>query len=254
MLSAVKINSEYGRVRFPLDDLKPLSDFYSFRNVSLQITKAAILPLNTIALDYDRHLSKFDPEKDDELPPYDWDAALSRAWESFSKLAVRGFSTSLIRKLFEEYSLKNWSIKLTDQLSKDVQKSLVRKLRKYSRAGACQRIFSTSIFSNALTYLSFVIYDSGLDFWNHFLKSYKAACSNKGVVNSILAFDLPLLLFKFSKKLALQSLSLVSQAAGFAAGSYLETNYGGIAGSLIFELTANFLFVALIPMDDKEEK
>lgn len=240
-----------------LDDFKPFSSVFSTYNISMQLAKAALLPTNILLNDFNAYMDQFDPndpEYNDDIPPYDWDTAANKFLHSFVLDGCKFFVTSILRKIFEEYALHNYSMKFTDQLTKNVAKSLVRKdirLGLDQRLEVCRRIFFTAFRASSLTYLSLLIYDSAIVTLQHCHVVYKAIVEDKKDVGDALwAFDLPALIVKIAKKGIFQLTSLTAQAAGYAAGSYFNLKYGGAVGSTTFELLAGLLLSRFITTND----
>jgi hypothetical protein len=239
-----------------LDDFKPFSSVFTVYNVSMQLAKAALLPTNILLNDFNTYMDQFgsNPDFNDEIPPYDWDTAINKFLNSFVFDGCRFFITSVLRKVFEEYALHNYSMKFSDQLTKDISKSLVRKsirLGDDQRLEVCRRMFFTSFRASSLTYVSFLVYDSALITFQHLRVVYKAIFEDKkDLGNALWAFDLPSLIVKIVKKSVFQLTSLSAQAAGYATGSYFNLKYGGTVGSAVFEILAGLLLSQFITTND----
>lgn len=241
-----------------LDDFKPFATVFGFKNVSLQLTKAVILPLNILLNEFNLYMDQYKDTDPDDIPPYDWNTAFTKFYRSVAYDGTRFLMTSVIRKALEEYSLHNFSMKVTDQFTKDIAKSLIRKDARFGveqRMEVCRRMFFTTGRATSLTYLSFFIYDSAYVTIQHIVKAYNALIHDgKSVGEALVALDLPSLLWKITKKLIFQTTSLTSQSLGYAVGSYFNLKYGGLVGGTIFELLASLMLSQFISTNDEPVK
>lgn len=209
--------------RPPFEDMQPLSSAFSTRNVSKNIALAGIIAANQTLLEYDRHMQL---ETSDEYngEVFDWDSSISRSVAKFQYDVMRLQSTSVVRKLIELYSLENMPTKFTSRITKDVAKSLRRKLLKFSQWDAAQRIFYTSLWANAPTYVSMLVFD----FAEHVVRSmysmYQHLSQNKAVSLQVVGNGLINFLGKLSvlllKKGIVYTACWTASATGYSLGCY----------------------------------
>lgn len=199
-----------------MEDLKPFSDFFTVKNVTIQFTKSILIPANTIVFEYNNFLMKVMEEKDmNKEEEFLWEDCLKRNWHAFISSAKRFYSVSFIKKVIESIVEKYIPLKYADKLTKDVTKSMFRKCAKYTKFEACRRIFSTSIWANAILLYSSFLYDFSVSLHSQWP-------SGKDVTLSRKASFIALLLLK---KSLIFSLSLCSSSLGFAVGAYFNIKY-----------------------------
>lgn len=238
-----------------LDDFKPFATVFGSKNVTLQLFKAVILPLNIMLNEFNLFMDQYKDTDPNDIPPYDWNTAFTKFYRSVAYDGTRFMTTSVIRKALEEYSLHNFSLKVTDQFTKDIYKSLLRKDARFGvtqRMEVCRRMFWTTGRATSLTYAAFFIYDSVVVTLQHLWKAYQAVAKDgKSVGEALVALDLPALVWKITKKFIFQATSLTSQSLGYAVGSYFHLKYGGLVGGTIFELFASLLLSQFISTNDE---
>lgn len=139
---------------------------------------------------------------------------------------MKFYSTTIVKKCFELYAKFNFSSKLADKFTKDVSKSFHRKLVKFNRVVACQKIFNTSIFSSFLFHFSSLTSETIMK-----LSSFLLNKENHSRIHIIYSLQW------LSQKMIITSASLISSSFGYAIGGYfLGIQYGAPVGSLMFEL------------------
>jgi len=189
-----------------LDDMKPFSDFFTLKNITLQLSKALLIPANTVTFEYNNFLLE---ERDDD---FDWKGCMERNFGSFLSSAKRCLSTSFLKKIFETLIQKYLSPKYCDKLSKDLSKSMLRKIIKFSRFTACKKIFFTALWGNSLFSASCFVFDVAAYMTSPRNKSDSTLqCLRRGTV-------------WITRKTGYSALSLVSTSLGFAIGAYFNVS------------------------------
>jgi len=240
-----------------LEDFKPLSDVFTVSNLVKQVMKGALIPLNLFMMEFNRYLDRLDRYQSEGStglePQFDYDAAIARFTKKFYPDAIRFYLTSIIRKLLEEYCLYHYSPGIADLLTKDLQRSLLRKYRRnpHSRMLVSQQIFITSLQCNFLTYTALWLYDIGKMFYDarkKFYGEWKRRKHEKTIIK-VVQFAQQILI-EIMKKTGFHVLSSVSSSFGYAVGSYVNLKYGSVVGGLLCEAIAMNAFTLIVGSDD----
>jgi hypothetical protein len=216
-----------------LEDCKPLMTVFTPKNITTQLLKAALIPANLVMLDYNNHVLECEKNGDDI--DFDWKTCLEKHFAKFQLEAQKAVSVSVLKKFLEEFAILGLPAKIADKLSKNIDKSLVRKRTKFARLVAGQRIFQTALWSNAMQYGSLCLYDVCYRTGESLV-----ACAKKwraeGMRAALVTFPALELLVFSSKKLLYYALCWGSSSAGYALGSCVHEHFGGLVGSLLFEV------------------
>lgn len=229
--------------RTKLSDHKPITDLFTAKSLFTIFLRAILLPMNVVLDEYNRFLmlqeKKFKAGEIDEIEEFDWNRVLHSNYNKFLTELCRIFSASFIKKVLEELCIDNYSLKIADKLTKDIQKSVVRKaVRLSDRYVVCQQIFYTSLWGGALGFGSFLIYDIGYRFVEA-IQQFYTVWKKRGLIEACKQWPVVDLTVFGAKKVILSVTSLTSSSLGFALGSYCNVQYGGQVGSLLFELLAS---------------
>lgn len=170
-----------------------------------------------------------------QVPPVkepDWYAlTMNKYFPQFSSLLRKLYLSSVVKKLFELYALYNFPERLTDKLTKDINKSYLRKLLKMNRFEASRKIFYTSLVGNFFTYSSTLTVDVLLE-----LVSYSLNFSTKRSWREIQT-DVWGGVTWTSKKIVQSVVSCTGLAVGVSIGGYLSgSTFGTNVGGMLFEL------------------
>jgi hypothetical protein len=114
---------------------------------------------------------------------------------------------------------------------------MTRKIAKYSRAVASQKILFTSLWGSAINYSAFIIYDTSYILFGP-LKEIILECYHKGISAAAKKLQQIRVITPIAKKLMIFGLSWISSSAGFAIGSYINLKYGGPLTSMLLDLLA----------------
>lgn len=250
LFNSTKVVEDVSTTHELLADFKPWTDALTVANLVKQVMKGALLPLNLFMMDFNRYLDRLDRHRAEDIdepePQFDYDSAIERFNKKFFPDAIRFYLTSIIRKLLDEYCLYHYSARTVDMLTKDLQRSLMRKYYRNSTARflVSQQILVTSLHCNALTYTSLWIYDIGYMCFD-VLKKISKGFQVEGI-NALQKFPTLKLTWQLLKKTLFHACGLLSSSFGFAVGSYVHLKYGGVVGSLVCEaLTMNFFVMAV---------
>ncbi|KAJ1428548.1 hypothetical protein B484DRAFT_396746 [Ochromonadaceae sp. CCMP2298] len=221
-----------------LEDRRPFMDALTAKNLTLSIAKAAIMPLNLIVNDYNTHTIA-NMEKEDEEEEFDWQGSYDKHKVKFVPTACKMVTVSILRKAFEEIADQNFTKKFVDRLTKDLSKSMKRKLaRESSRLVVAQKVFWTAMHSNLIFNLSALLYDLSLYFLQPLLpNTITLQGQQEGVVSLPQRVQLSALFV--GKKCTFYTVCLTSGALGASVGSVINLPYSGVACSLVFELLAS---------------
>ena len=121
--------------------------------------------------EYNQHLDKQIKAQNQgkrPLPDFDFTKAAPQFLNKIQTRLIRNLFIFVTRKVYEMLCVASLPHRLVDKLTKDIQKSLVRKLMKFSQAIAAQRIFFTCFHSSILRALSFLTVDCGYAVYQHF--------------------------------------------------------------------------------------
>lgn len=229
-----------------LKDMKPFTDVFTLKNVALQVTKAALLPLNMVMFEAQKHEMEQNMHPEKKLPDFDWEAAVKKQMKSFQDLTIRYCTVSVLRKSLEELMLLKLSVRLVDKLTKDVFQSLKRKVAKFGHSVACQKIFFTSLHGSVLLNASNFIYDIVHAGIMHLHSWYTSSSSSSTAVAVRTDMIQPLRAAGYlANRVTFYSLMTLASASGYAAGSFVNESYGGFLGSMVVEVLAGVALAGL---------
>lgn len=211
---ALKSNRQYG------DDYIPFCKSYGYRNIAFQITRSALLQSSLFTIEYNAYLEK-SCASDDEIE-FDWEASRKKYWANFVTLVIRNTSVSILKHFYELLAVLTLSNKTADRFSKNLLKSITRKLVRYHRIVACGRIFRTALWTGVPSNCSMLSVDIVFNVTDYLMYK-KQKCNFK-----IIAVWL-------GKKVTFYSICTVSSAAGYALGSFFNPHYGGPLCAGVFE-------------------
>ena len=240
LLSTKPVSSKYPPPKIPrgllqsdgkrpyLADLEPFSSAFGARNIRLQVVKGAVITLSLGMLDYNLYLErvlKQEEAEEENIEEFNFSFLWNQSLVRFRDFTARFYFTSVIRKYYENIAINFVDIRMVDRLTKDVSKSIIRKVKRFpfDRLKASQQIFFTSFYANILLYSAGVTYDA-------ILQSMEVIKERRKILLSSEAF------LWLLKKSFIAAGNLFCTSLGFAVGSYFEVNYGSTIGALVFEL------------------
>lgn len=198
----------------------------------LFLVKAAIIPMNYVVNEFNAHAIETQNKPDDEtVDEFDWEGSVNRNSKLFLPNLQRVVVVAALRKYYEHLSLQYLSVKMTDKLTKDVQRSIVRKCNRFPRLIACQKTLYTAFYGNLVFNLACFTYDVGLHLYCEIMEQLSHIGPSKSVVqrfhNTVLFV---------SKKGIYYTVCLTSCALGHSVGMYFNVGYGSALGAFAFEL------------------
>merc|ERR1712000_424420 len=104
---------------------------------------------------------------------FDFEPAVSEYLGKTFHAFVKNSLIVVTRKMYEAICVANVSIRTADRLTKDVYKSAVRKLARFSNVETCYRIFFTGVWSGLLRVAALFTVDCGYCLYEHFTSDEK---------------------------------------------------------------------------------
>ena len=213
-------------------DYIPFCRAYGARNVGLQVAKAALLQTSMAMLEYNVYLERSNASED-EIEEFDFKAAQKKYTAAFLTLAKRNLSISIMKHFYELLAVLTFSSKTADRFSKNLLKSITRKLVRYPRVIACSRIFRTALWTGLPFNCATLTVDIVFNISDYFYYK-KTKFSTKEVV------------LWLGKKFTYYSVCSISSAAGYALGSYLNPNTFASFSACAFEgIFSNLIIMVL---------
>jgi hypothetical protein len=157
-----------------------LSDYELITKPKYLLTQAKELLILSFTLqgmelmnEYSKHLEKeIEAKKNDKpYPEFDFDKALPLFFSKTYKRIIRNICNFLVKKCYEAICVASLPLSLSDRLTKDVAKSVVRKLERDGQQVAAQRIFVTCFYSSILRACALFTVDCGYALYEHFFVS-----------------------------------------------------------------------------------
>jgi len=218
-----------------LDDYKDFKEAFYIESIILQIAKGLITGGSVPLLEYTQHLEKqLEAEKEGrEIDDYDWDDKIDMFTNKCIESCIRFVSVSWIKKSYELYAALYIDHRIADKLTKDVKKSLIRKMSRMSKFNACTKIIKTNLNASAISSISAFTFDIIYDIYQTVV--YKKQFSLEKT--TILVF----------KRCGFYIILSLGSAVGFSVGSFIAgPNVGGLIGSIFGELGGQLLSNTLI--------
>jgi hypothetical protein len=219
------------------DDLKPIYQEFTLKALFMQIFRATVLPMTMIVNEYNTFMIQQDQKEFDDGAEFDWTESLNRGIGKIVPTLQRNFSITINRKLMEQWALGNLPIKIVDKLTKNVDKSILRKLGKFGRLEACRRIFFTDLWGYSLLTLSNFTYDVYSD-WGKISAVPEATEAMSSKIQTIL--------IRILKKAGAYTTGWVFHAVGFAIGAYINTKWAAPAFSMVFDVVGHEAFKLIV--------
>lgn len=149
-----------------LSDYKNFTTVFESKNIGLQLTKAALLSSTKVMIEFNKHelLVNEKIAKKQKFEEFDVIGAIEKIIPFFQERFVQFYVTSVIRKIYELAAILNYSVELTHAFTKDIRKSILRKLEQsrylnQTRFNVMNNIYRTAMWNSSLTYLSMLTYD-----------------------------------------------------------------------------------------------
>ena len=219
-----------------LQNYKGFPDLWSAKSVTSILATSSLIPLNKVIFEYNQHM------ENDELQDieFNWKEAIDRHSPMFFDQLHRNTIVAVLKKLVEMWAKENLPARLTDKLTKDLFKSLLRKLGRFDHWEATKRIFFTAMWNSSTFVLANIIYDIGL-IVNEGVVSFRKTNHEDSLSTAVRRRFVSI-----SKKLGYWGVCVGSSSLGYAVGSYLHRDYGGAVLKLLFEFGGGLQYSALV--------
>lgn len=258
MINTADVNSNLSSsvdsvTRSKLSDYKPVTDLFTMKNVSTIVLRSALIPTNLVLLEYNKFMIEQEKKQQDglidEMEEFNWNEVLIANYNKFTNELCRLSVVSIIKKLLEVIGIESLSLSLADKLTKDIQKSAMRKYLRWpnNRYLLCQKMLFTSLRATAIGYASFFLYDIGYRFVE-LSQQFIITCKKKGFVVACKQFPVVSLSIFTLKKLIIFGSCWASSSLGYAIGTYVNLKNGGFIGSAVLDLIAGQAVQSLLTM------
>jgi hypothetical protein len=200
-----------------LSDYKQLTDSsYCFAQVKNTVLKAFLLQGVLSGNKYTKHLEReiAADERGQEIESFDEEAAKKEFVTGTKILLVRNSWNLLLRKFYERVFVMSVDQRLADRLTKDIFKSSLRKLERFSPTEAACRSFRTGLYAGALPALALFSVDCGYGLYD--LYHQNVALCRMSTKQFVKAMRWTL------RRLGLHGFVAVCSAGGVACGARLN--------------------------------
>ena len=216
-LSVSEVKSK--RSKF-FEDCKPFLEVFHWKNCLFQVGHAAMLTGAKLGGAYDAFLNDaIRREQDGERNIPEFNPNYEMYIEMFKQTSIQLVSIDVIRKFYEYIARVNGSV-FADKLTKDIRKSLERKLMRWPRYTAAYKIFFTSCRARLISLFSASTFEA---LRNCFMVPREKVDSKK------------VLLWVRNKTIIFCTL-IPLYSLGFSVGTLVHEKHGGNVLSLILEL------------------
>ena len=258
-----------------LGDYKPFITVFYAKNISLQISKAALLCSSKVMIDFNKHEAYVQEKmaKHERYNEFDFNDAYIKALPQFVDKSIQFVATSIIRKMYELLSLLNLSNEITDKLTRDVTKYTKTLLAQtnLSKLYKIQSLLITTNWSFSLAYISLLTYDILYGVYQFFYSQYYGIkndrnlkwdmsestaaesndSSNLKIIKKV-GRSVKYVVLWVSKKSLFYTVCCVSVSAGTSVGS-LSPVYPIMTGTvvgLVFEAVGSSVVNYALQLDD----
>lgn len=224
-----------------LADIKPIAQVFSMKNISMQLMKAFLFPAQMVLNEMNQHALESLELEEHERTDFDFNAAVARHMPQFLPLSIRFLTVSALKSCVEWIAVSTLPIRIADRLSKDVGKSITRKLERFSRFTACYKITYTAMWSALPMNIALFAYDM----WLHIFTTYIMPSDDDDEKRTLVERLKNSGVFCI-KKLGFYGVCISFNALGYGIGSYIHTTQGGFWVSSGLELFAGTAFAAIV--------
>jgi hypothetical protein len=214
--------------------------------------------------EYSQHLEKQIQAQNDgrTIPDFDFAKALPPFFSKLKVRLIRNIFIFVTRKCYEMICVATLPLRLVDRLTKDVQKSMLRKLAKFSQMEAARRIFFTCFNSSILRAISLLTVDCGYAIYQHYtgdsshsvtgsgpIQEKKKLRKNKAAV--VVSYTPPSVswvsvLTWTGKRALFHSLSILLFSWGYSVGAVVNPKYTPTWFATIFEALGGAILTPLL--------
>jgi hypothetical protein len=234
-ISDLILATSFYKKRKYLEDYKDFKEAFYLKSIALQLIKAVIADGSALLLDYTQYLDKLiEAEKEGiEIDEYDMVNKIILFLNKCRETSIRFLSVSWIKKSYELYATLYFDHRIADKLTKDISKSLIRKISRMSRFEASRKIIKTTLNASAIFALSSFTYDILYNIYDSIM--YKKQYSFQNI--TIWVF----------KKCTYYFIVTFGSAVGFSIGSYIGgVRIGGLVGLTLGDIGATVLSATLL--------
>jgi hypothetical protein len=224
-----------------LADAKPIIEPFKPKSLAVTVVKASVLPVCLALQEYTKFLEEQERNYDPEAE-FDWNDCMFRYLDKFIFEAKRMLSVSFIKTFIEHAAIEYLPPKIADKLTKDLQKSVVRKCIKYSsnRFVICKKIIHTAFWSYLPMYSAFAIVDVSVILWEPIQRFFdQVVYKGSSIRKALDIIQYKIVGGKVGKKLLLMLFSNLSMSLGYGIGSLFHCTKGGFWGGNLLELAVS---------------
>jgi hypothetical protein len=209
--------SHGGGKRPYLADYKQLTDLsYLYAQSKNIVLKSFLLQGIISGNKYTKHMEReiAASERGEYIEAFDEEKAKKEFVKECKVLLIRNTWNFVARKFYERIFVCSLDVRLADRLTKDMFRSQLRKLQKFSPSEAASRSFFTGLYSGLLPALALFTVDCGYGLYDVYLKQTRAgrrAVGVRGQVGWALRWAL--------RRLGLHGCVALCSAAGVACGA-----------------------------------
>lgn len=210
-------NSFSGKRQY-LTDYKQLTDVpYLYAQSKNILVKSFLLQGILSTNKYTKHMEREIAacENNQTIEPFDEDKAKDEFVTESKILLIRNIWNLLTRKFYERILVNTLDIRLADRLTKDMFKSTLRKLQKFTPAEAARRAFWSGLYSGVVPALALFTVDCGYGLHGIYLNKDRRGWALKGQCMSGLRW--------VTRRLGFHGVVAISSAVGVACGARLNT-------------------------------
>ena len=220
-----------------LEDYNLLSDpKYLSEQTKQVVLKSVLLQAMLVMTDYTKHMEKQieAQQRGEEIDDFDFKPAGEEFLEKVVSLSVKSGWTVVVRKFYEAICVAKLNTRLADRFTKDVGKSVLRKISKHGVWSASSRIFFTYCWPGAIRTAAVFTVDC-----------FYALYDNT-VTRKLRKVDWVEVSLWTAKRLAFHSLCMVWGAAGYAMGVIIEPKVIAVWSGALFEAGAAAVLTPLL--------
>lgn len=190
-------------------------------------------------------------------PDFDFNKAIPEFFSKSYYRLIRNIWNFLTRKAYEAIFVAQLSPKLADRLTKDISKSISRKLTKYSQQETSRRIFWTCLHGSLLRALSLFTVDCGYAIYQYLMNENKEkrAKTPKGknkaspthvAVSLTSPSTLLNILIWTGKRAIFHTLSILFFSGGYSVGLMVSPKYTPVWFATLFESLGGAILAPLL--------
>lgn len=248
-----EIKEKYSAYDKNFPDYKPFSDLYTPMSIVNILLRSALIPVNLAMLEYNQHNENVDKliKKGTPahlIPDFDYNAWQVKHTQSFFKELRKISFVVFAKKSLETLCIKYCPMELGQKLTKDLQKSIFRKVQRYGQYSSItmQKVFYTSISSQFLYFTSLYIYEFLSIISNDCIQFYDN-WNKSDFMKALAKFPFGPVCWASVKKMVMIATNLYSTSLGYSLGTYLHPTYGGVTLGCLCDLVGSTIMSLILP-------